>query len=258
MEADCEKGVFQYVMDGNYGDYPATVNIRENSIHTHCDCPYPDTGCKHTVAMLLDIKDKIGLWQSKTTAIPIEQHPDAAPYLTPEEIRAQAIEDRKKRAKNEEFTVEWGDTFKGEHLVTNQKGIQYALTLHDPETGTGHCSCPDFTTNRLGTCKHLIFLSRQIKKKRGYQTRIQTEQFPFIDIFWDSAEKTLFEKELEKYQTDDISFSNVVNTELYPYQKEGVLFSILKPSVLIGDEMGLGKTLLRKIVLKKKFMPVFN
>ena len=34
-----------------------------------------------------------------------------------------------------------------------------------------------------------------------------------------------------------------LNTQLYPYQREGVNFGVLKTGVLIGDEMGLGKTL---------------
>ena len=34
-----------------------------------------------------------------------------------------------------------------------------------------------------------------------------------------------------------------LKTELYPYQQDGVRFSLFKRAVLIGDEMGLGKTL---------------
>lgn len=111
----------------------------------------------------------------------------AEPYLTSEEIRQQALEDRKTRARQERFRLILGDMYKGEHLVETPKGRQYVVTLHDPQNGSGHCTCPDFLTNQLNTCKHMIFLGQEVKKQKDFEKRLKEELFPFVDIYWDSV-----------------------------------------------------------------------
>ncbi|MFZ2632309.1 MAG: DEAD/DEAH box helicase [Desulfosalsimonadaceae bacterium] len=182
--SDLEKGKFEYGVDGNYGDYQIRIDIAKDKIHTQCDCPYPGVGCKHTVAALLDITRQIGFVNDSRAPAPANLIADD--FLTHDEIRGEALEDRKKRAKTEKFTVTPGDMFKGEHLVETLAGRQYTVTFHDPERGIGHCTCPDFATNKLNTCKHMIFLQRQLKETPGYKKQIQKEIFPFVDVFWDS------------------------------------------------------------------------
>jgi superfamily II DNA or RNA helicase len=184
-QADMDKGWFAYEMDGNFGDYTIRIQLADDKLVTSCDCPYPGNGCKHTVAALLDTRDVVQRWRQKSSSIttpPIEE-----PYLAPEEIRQQALEDRKRRARSEAFTVTEGGMLKGEHLLETTSGRQYTVTLHDPASGQGHCNCPDFLTNRIGTCKHLIFLVNYLKKKRGFKKQVARERFPFVDIYWDSV-----------------------------------------------------------------------
>ena len=212
-EADPGKGWFVYDVDGNYGDYITKVQLLGEGVNSSCDCPYPGKGCKHTVAVLLDICERMeGKREEKRQEEKDRQEEafpsadDGNPYLTPEEIRKQAIEDRKKRARHEEFKVSLGEMYKGEHLLETPKGKKYAVTFHDPETGAGHCSCPDFDTNRLDICKHMIFLGDHIRKRDDFENRIRIERFPFVDIYWDSAKglPRMFcerpEKELEQIQ----------------------------------------------------------
>lgn len=187
IDADRDSGEYVYEVDGNYGDYLITVVFNNGDIDYSCNCPYPGEGCKHTVAVLLDIMDRKNFRDHQALT---PEPPDGQPLdicLTAEEIRAQAIEDRKKRAKTEELSLILGDMYKGEHLVETTRGLQYKVTLHDPANGLGHCSCPDFLTNRLGTCKHLIFTNEHIKKKKDLQERLEVERFPFVDIYWDST-----------------------------------------------------------------------
>ncbi|HKI49454.1 MAG TPA: DEAD/DEAH box helicase [Desulfobacteria bacterium] len=181
-EADPEAGLFSYDVDGSYGDYVTRIIVKEDGIESACDCPYPEKGCKHTVGVLLDVRDH--LERRKATA-PLE--PSDEPYLSPEEIRKQAIADRENRARTESFQLSEGEMLKGIHLIETKKGRQYEVTLHDPEKGEGHCTCPDFLTNRLGTCKHLIHLRNHFKKKPDLKTQLSREKFPFVDIFWDSV-----------------------------------------------------------------------
>lgn len=176
------KGRYVYEVDGNYGNYRTEISLSD-TIGTSCDCPYPGPGCKHVVAILLELFDR----QEQADGPSEERESSRQLYLLPEEIRQQALEDRALRAKKEEFKVTAGDMLKGDHLLTTVKGRQYQLTLHDPETATGHCSCPDFHFNKLSTCKHLIFLGRYFKEQNDFTARLQQEVFPYIDIFWDSA-----------------------------------------------------------------------
>ncbi|MFZ0726435.1 MAG: SNF2-related protein [Desulfobacterales bacterium] len=184
-QADVETGRLTYEMDGNYGDYTISLHLAEDKLETACDCPYPGSGCKHTVAALLDAHDVVRRWRQESggSAETVEE-----PYLTAEEIRRQAIDDRKRRARIEAFTVTEGDMLKGEHLVETANGRQYVVTLHDPANGQGHCTCPDYLSNRIGTCKHLLFLLGYLKKKRGFKNRLARERFPFVDIYWDSVD----------------------------------------------------------------------
>jgi superfamily II DNA or RNA helicase len=184
-EADPGDHRFVYEMDGNYGDYTVSLALTQDTVNTACDCPYPGTGCKHTVAALLDASTILGRWKSAMTQKQAEVADDA--WLNADEIRTLALDDRKARARRETFTVTPGEMIKGEHLLETATGKQYTVTLHHPESGTGHCNCPDYQTNRLGTCKHIMHLVDHLKKKRGFAQRVKKERFPFIDIYWDSV-----------------------------------------------------------------------
>jgi superfamily II DNA or RNA helicase len=179
---DPDNGLFEYAVDGSYGDYTIRIRTNGDGLETSCDCPYPGEGCKHIVAALLDISQNIQ-YREAAAAEPEPQ----SPYLSPEEIRAQALEDRKKRARTEKLQITPGDMFKGEHLVETPAGRQYTVIFHDPANGMGRCSCPDFATNRLNTCKHLIAVHKYLKDRQGFKKAAAREVFPFVDIFWDSA-----------------------------------------------------------------------
>ena len=111
-DADAENGLFSYDVDGNYGDYVTRIILKDEGVEISCNCPYPEKGYKHTVAVLLDVRDHME--RRKITA-PLE--PSDEPFLSPEEIRKQAIADRESRARTEEFKVSEGEMLKGVHLI---------------------------------------------------------------------------------------------------------------------------------------------
>ncbi|MCF6347863.1 MAG: DEAD/DEAH box helicase [Flavobacteriaceae bacterium] len=86
---------------------------------------------------------------------------------------------------------------------------------------------------------------------------IDFQRIKIRDEVLEKIEHFFNDKELAqiKEQTS-IDFSSI-KADLYPYQKEGVEFSLFKKGVIIADEMGLGKTLqaLATAILKKT---VFN
>jgi len=180
-EYDPDTGCFEYVVDGNYGDYDVIIELGNDTISTSCNCPYPADGCKHIVAMLLDLSTRLD--RSEAEALQEAE----TPVLSEAEIREQALEERIARAKSEQYQITRGEMFKGAHLLETQKGRQYIVTLHDPQASLGHCTCPDYLTNRLGTCKHIIHLSQVLQAEKGFEKQIQKERFPYINIYWDST-----------------------------------------------------------------------
>jgi superfamily II DNA or RNA helicase len=52
--------------------------------------------------------------------------------------------------------------------VTNpQSQNTYRVQIRGPRVGDNFCSCPDFATNTLGTCKHIEFTLASLERKRG-------------------------------------------------------------------------------------------
>jgi len=65
-----------------------------------------------------------------------------------------------------------------EFQVTNPRsGSTYRVAIRGPRSGDNYCSCPDFATNSLGTCKHIEFVLRKLEGRtptramleRGFQ-----------------------------------------------------------------------------------------
>ena len=52
--------------------------------------------------------------------------------------------------------------------VTNpQSKSVYRVAIRGGELGDNFCSCPDFTTNTLGTCKHIEFTLAKLRRQHG-------------------------------------------------------------------------------------------
>jgi tRNA G37 N-methylase Trm5 len=69
----------------------------------------------------------------------------------------RVLEERKAKALKAKYTIRFADNIYGEHLLTNEKGTRYKITLRDFENETGYIDNPDLKTNKLGTTKHIMF-----------------------------------------------------------------------------------------------------
>ncbi|TVQ01990.1 MAG: helicase [Planctomycetaceae bacterium] len=135
---------------------------RNKRLRLQCDCGEPF--CLHSGAAinhLLDGKESLGLAAPPDETVPLE-------LLTHEELHARAISDRARRAAEEPMRVRaltddrpWSD-----YLVTSERsGKTYRVALRGYELGQSYCSCPDFRTNGLGTCKHILHSLGKIEKR---------------------------------------------------------------------------------------------
>jgi len=58
--------------------------------------------------------------------------------------------------------------FFSEFRVSNpQSKTSYRVAIRGLNAGDNYCSCPDYTTNELGTCKHIEFVLARLERKRG-------------------------------------------------------------------------------------------
>ena len=71
-----------------------------------------------------------------------------------------------------------------EFIVTNPATERsYRVAIRSEKLGDNFCSCPDFSVNALGTCKHIEFTLQRLRKRRGGR-KVLAEDFslPFSEI----------------------------------------------------------------------------
>ena len=60
----------------------------------------------------------------------------------------------------------------------------YRVAIRGREPGDNFCSCPDFATNTLGTCKHIEFTLATLERKRGGKEGLQGRFQPeYSEVF---------------------------------------------------------------------------
>ena len=125
---------------------------------------FPNRFCQHTAAalqFLLEEKTLIGLAAEPDLETPPE-------LLSEKKLRERALHERAERSRVEKYRVKASDksTPWTDYLVSSEiSGKTYRVALRGTESGDSYCSCPDFRTNRLGTCKHIMHLQQLIEKQ---------------------------------------------------------------------------------------------
>ncbi len=94
----------------------------------------------------------------------------------------RVLQEREERALAEAFHIHFADNKYGEHLLENDKGKAYRLSFYDFEKSSGYCSCPDYQTNKLATCKHLMYAFKAFKVAYPQHQNLQ-QNYPFVEIF---------------------------------------------------------------------------
>jgi SNF2 family DNA or RNA helicase len=128
------------------------------------NCDRCEAHCKHLGAaldFLLDAKSVLGLAEAPDDSVPLEN-------LTEQELLTRAMTDRQKRAAEEKMNVRsthpsnpWTD-----YVVTSSNsGRSYRISIRNKEGENAFCTCPDFRTNRLGTCKHILHVVAKLPKR---------------------------------------------------------------------------------------------
>lgn len=75
---------------------------------------------------------------------------------------------RKQRGRKETIAIaplNEKSTFFDTYVVRTEAGIPYTVEIRSTNQSVNSCSCPDFTVNTLGTCKHIEGVLHQLEKK---------------------------------------------------------------------------------------------
>ncbi len=188
---------YTYSFTGTHGEYEVVLREEEGEageghFDSSCTCPYPERGCKHTVAAYLDLsgrKKNEAFPEYRSSSVPDrvkEEVDESIEVLTPEEVMKAAVDARFDRSFEESLSLSRGDLFRGQHTVRGEKGKAYTVTVYDSESIQGHCTCADFASSNLGMCKHLIFTHRTLRNTKKGEPETRDESFPFIHLTWDS------------------------------------------------------------------------
>ncbi len=137
-------------------------SARDKQLQINCDhCTHKCVHMGAALAYVLDSKLELGLSAPPDESVPLEN-------LTEDELIQRALAEREKRAKEESMTIKSSDrtTPWTDYIVSSSaSGKSYRIALRGMERGESYCSCPDFRTNELGTCKHILHAIEKIKRK---------------------------------------------------------------------------------------------
>jgi len=96
----------------------------------------------------------------------------------------RVLNERKQKAGKAQYRIRWANNIYGDHILTNEHGVNYKIFLRDFDAETGYSSSWDSKLNKLGTTKHIMFAFKELKKNRKLYNRLD-KTYPFIEIFCD-------------------------------------------------------------------------
>ncbi|MBP8924495.1 MAG: DEAD/DEAH box helicase [Pseudomonadales bacterium] len=77
------------------------------------------------------------------------------------------------------------EPFFSEFRIGNpQSKTSYRVAIRGQQSGDNYCSCADYASNELGTCKHIEFVLARLEKKRGANAAFKRGyEPPFSELF---------------------------------------------------------------------------
>ena len=147
-------------------------------LRSACDCGADhDQICEHAVALLC---------RNAAEQAAVEGVGDAL---------QQAIAERSQRGRREVNVVAdggepWFGTWRATSIASSTHYRRsYRVHIRSLSQRANFCTCPDYATNHLGTCKHIEAVLHRIGKHPDYQQfRHQPAPHPYVYLAWDVAD----------------------------------------------------------------------
>ena len=172
----CTRDSFHLSIDDEFKDFDLYLVFNDERIETRCSCKSSRAECHHAIAGLLELSDYLQRDEPPDS--------DAGKTYTRKGMIKRVLDERCERADKAEYDIEFADNVFGEHELVNERGLRYRLTFRNLGKQQGYCSCPDYRTNKLGTCKHLLYAFTLFREKHGSEATPHQE-YPFIEVFQD-------------------------------------------------------------------------
>ena len=106
-------------------------------------------------------------------------------YVKPEKMTLEEwqVALRKQVAREERFVIKPVDDKMqpGDYSVENSKKQVYKVVYRGAKSPWNYCSCMDFKTSRLGTCKHLEALKLWLRSNKHY--RVHNDLPPYTSVY---------------------------------------------------------------------------
>lgn len=164
---------YKFEVVDDYDDFQVEIKFGDKKIAHQCNCGSPDI-CAHVFASLQQTQQEMS-----RSFLPLNR--EGLKYSR-EGMVKRVLEEREERAKNEHFDLEFANNIYGEHILKNQQGRAYQLSFYDFGKKLGYCSCPDYQTNKLETCKHLMYAFSAFFEKHDIKD-LPSQTYPFLEIF---------------------------------------------------------------------------
>ncbi|MEM1405294.1 MAG: DEAD/DEAH box helicase, partial [Bacteroidota bacterium] len=108
----------------------------------------------------------------------------AGKKYTREGMEQRVLSERMDKALKANYKIEFADNIYGEHVLINEKGDEFKVTLHDFEKKTGYINNIDWRTNKLGTTKHILYVYNVLESDQRLVNRLD-KTYPFVEIYTD-------------------------------------------------------------------------
>jgi SNF2 family DNA or RNA helicase len=131
---------------------------------------------RNSFACLLQIESELNLLEAKENI----KHKK----YTREGMIQRVLKERQQKADKAEYRIKWANNIYGDHILTNENGVQYKVFLRDFKNKTGYSDSQDSKINKLGTTKHIMYAFRMLQENQHLFNKLD-KTFPFIEIFCD-------------------------------------------------------------------------
>jgi len=168
-------------VEGSIKDQPYWVELHKNSkdeLQSQCDCASEQKVCKHAIATLYSYAE-----------YSLNKDRDSIGGAADD-----AINERIKKGRNEvsvkliSGNLAFGVWQAKSIISATYRKISYNVHIRSLDERKNYCTCPDLSTNRLGTCKHIEAVLHYAKKQPDYEQLLSKgSPVSFVYLAWDSA-----------------------------------------------------------------------
>ncbi len=187
MEFD-DQHLWAYV-EGSRTDEPYYVELRQSEIdaegrsnlHVQCNCTSSaEPVCKHAIALLYHYAE---LSDQENGELQTAQ--------------AAAITEREKKGRTEVNVKHlsgkpaFGEWEASSVVSTTHRPQRYKIHIRSVTERMNYCSCPDYASNLLGTCKHIeavLYKLKKSAKKSASKAALEKQKIAFVYLSWNEPE----------------------------------------------------------------------